>query len=731
MFWLFSKRRSVDSSKIVLTEEFRSMLSLFENSNNNFFLTGNAGTGKTTLLKQFREQTKKNVILLAPTGIAAFNLGGQTIHSFFQFPPRIITPKVISKIHTNSRIYKVVDTIVIDEVSMVRADLLDGIDIFMRRYGRDRNQPFGGAQIILAGDPYQLPPVVTSAEEPIISKFYKTPYFFSAKIYNRANFQPLELTEIHRQHDEKFIKLLNLIRHGKVGAQNLKPINDNLTEFYYTNPEHQGVTLSTTNKVADTINQTYLLKLSGPEYKFQAEIIGKFPENKDVTVPRNLLLRKGAHVMILKNTGKFKNGDTGIVTRLDQKNIIIKLDSNGEEFVVLREKWENIRYRVAPHSNDIKVEVIGKLRQFPLRLAWAITVHKSQGMTFDRVNIDFSRSPFVGGQTYVALSRCRTIEGITVTKKLYPNDIFVDNRVVDFMRNLENAQSTKNIKIKSVANSYSSETEPKIITISRIKDADLCPFKYFKNYIEKPHIEAPFISIELGLGQYFHNCLDKKFKIIKSQNRLINENDSLDVKRILDNFRMIFLWENKIRKPYKIIQRDKSFGDFYWRLETIIKNFNSYVMPKLYKHKVEGSEGPLQIRTNKYLIRGKYDLLTKDRDDVFYLWDWKTGEEPKREYFNEFLLQKIQLGIYSIWIHHKFDNKETISSAVFLKNRPSVLTERFNRDLEDKILEFLFDKREEINQLENYNPVRNNLCQWCSWKYDCPIMKKFNSGKFG
>ena len=436
MFRSFPKKKTDDLSQITLTDEFRSTLSLFENSNDNFFLTGNAGTGKTTLLKQFREQTKKKVVLLAPTGIAAFNLGGQTIHSFFCFPPRIIAPRVISDIHTNNRIYKAIDTIVIDEISMVRADVFEGIDIFMRQYGRDSNRPFGGAQVILAGDPYQLPPVVTSAEEPIISKFYKTPYFFSAKVYDHANFQSLDLIEIHRQHDEKFIKLLNLIRHANVNVQDLKPINDNLVELHGMGFENRGVTLSTTNRVADTINQTHLLKLSGPEYEFEAEIIGKFPEKKNATIPRKLLLRKGARVMTLKNTGKFKNGDTGTITKLNKKNIVIKLDSGNQEFVVLREKWENIRYRVVPHSNEIKTEVIGELRQFPLRLAWAITVHKSQGMTFDRVNIDYSQSPFVGGQTYVAISRCRTIEGLTVTKKLYPNDIFVDNRIVDYMNNL-------------------------------------------------------------------------------------------------------------------------------------------------------------------------------------------------------------------------------------------------------------------------------------------------------
>ncbi|MGB2762135.1 MAG: AAA family ATPase [Minisyncoccales bacterium] len=440
MLWLFSKNRSVDSSKIVLTEEFRSVLSLFENSNNNLFLTGNAGTGKTTLLKQFREQTNKKVVLLAPTGIAALNVGGKTIHSFFHFPPRIITSQVINELCSNNRIYKIVDTIIIDEVSMVRADVFEGIDIFMRRHGRDSNRPFGGAQIILVGDPYQLPPVVTSAEEPVISKIYKTPYFFSAKAYNGGKFRLLELTEIHRQHDAKFIEFLNLIRHGNVNMRTLQPINNRITKDFYSDSKNQGVTLTTTNRVADTINQTELSKLSGPEYEFEANIEGEFPKEKDVIIPRNLSLRKGARVMALKNTGKFNNGDMGIVTKLDGKNISIKLGSTGEEFVVLQDEWENIRYGIDPDSNTITTEVLGKLKQFPLRLAWAITIHKSQGMTFDRVNIDYTRSPFVGGQTYVALSRCRTLEGITITKELYPNDVFVDDRIVNFMNGSQDAK---------------------------------------------------------------------------------------------------------------------------------------------------------------------------------------------------------------------------------------------------------------------------------------------------
>ncbi len=433
----FSKKKITNSSRIILTNEFRSVMSLFENSNDNWFLTGNAGTGKTTLIQQFRDKTKKRIVILAPTGIAAFNVGGKTIFSFFHFPPRIITSQVIHELHSNNRIYKVVDTIIIDEVSMVRADVLDGIDNFMRLKGRDSKLPFGGAQVILVGDPYQLPPVVTSAEEPVISRIYETPYFFSTEAYNNGNFRSLELTEIHRQRDTEFIELLNLIRHGNVSTQILQPINDRLTKPSYTRSKNQGVTLTTTNNVADTINQTELLKLSGPEYEFKAKITGEFSEEKNTIVPRSLLLRKGARVMILKNTGKFNNGDMGIVTKLDKKNILIKLDSTGEEFVVLREEWENIRYRMDPDSNTITTEIIGILEQFPLRLAWAITIHKSQGMTFDRINIDYTRSPFVGGQTYVALSRCRTLDGLTVTKELYPNDVCVDDRIVDYMNSLK------------------------------------------------------------------------------------------------------------------------------------------------------------------------------------------------------------------------------------------------------------------------------------------------------
>ncbi len=436
MFWPFIKQRMFGTPSIIMTDEFRSTLSIFEDSNDNWFLTGNAGTGKTTLVKLFRDRTKKKVVVLAPTGIAAFNAKGQTINSFFHFPPRIVTPQVIHGIRTNDRIFKTVDTIIIDEVSMVRADVFDGIDTLLRLKGRDSSKPFGGAQIILVGDPYQLPPVVTSDEEPIISKIYKTPYFFSAEAHKRGNFRLLELTEIHRQHDTEFIELLNLIRHGAADIQTLNPINGRFSELFDIRSKSKGITLTTTNKVADAINQTELLKLPIPEYEYKAKINGEFPEEKSTVVPRKLILRKGSRIMILKNAGKFYNGDMGTVTKLDEKSILVKLDRSSEELVVLREKWENIRYKIDSNSDRIVAEVIGVLEQFPLRLGWAITIHKSQGLTFDCINVDYTRSPFVSGQTYVALSRCRTLKGLTITKKLYPNDVFVDNRIVDYMNGM-------------------------------------------------------------------------------------------------------------------------------------------------------------------------------------------------------------------------------------------------------------------------------------------------------
>jgi len=421
-------------SQMKITQEFKNAFHLFEKSNKNYFLTGNAGTGKTTMVGYFRDRSKKKVVILAPTGLAAINARGQTIHSFFNFPPRIITKDLIMNIRNNNRIYKMIDTVVIDEASMMRADMLDGIDMFLRRFGRDKNLPFGGTQIIVSGDLFQLSPVVTSQESNIIKRLYDTPYFFSSNAYKNGNFKKIELTRNFRQNDANFIKLLNFIRNGQVTTERLKVINNQIQKRKKVYSQKKDVNLTTVNKVADEINSIQLDKLPGKEYVYKASIEGNFrTEGRSLPMSLKLKLKKKARVMLVKNGPKWANGSLGVIASVSQKNIKVLLDETKEKVNVSLEKWEHVKYEYDEKEEKIIEKVLGVIRQYPLKLAWAITIHKSQGMTFDKVNIDYSRSPFAHGQTYVALSRCRTLEGLSLSKKIYPNDVIVDNRVIKFL----------------------------------------------------------------------------------------------------------------------------------------------------------------------------------------------------------------------------------------------------------------------------------------------------------
>lgn len=416
--------------EVVVTPEFEHYLDLLENTRYNYFITGKAGTGKTTLIDMFRKQTKKKVVVLAPTGLAAINAKGQTIHSFFKFPPRMLHEQMIHRVNDRS-LYTDVDTIIIDEASMLRADMLDAIEKFMRLNGRDKNNPFGGTQIILVGDLFQLPPVVTNEEHDIYSSFYDTPYFFSAGSFNMEMFQVLLLDKVFRQKDEEFVNVLNAIRDGNANMKTMSLINKRVIKG---NIEHNHIILCTTNAAAEGINQIKLNALRSSEYEYEATLEGSFRDN-DRFLPVNtvLKLKKGARVLFVKNDtgGRWVNGSLGTVHKLKQDLVQVKLD-NGEIVDVERETWSDIRYNFDEQKDRIVENEVGKAYQYPLKLAWAITIHKSQGMTFDKVCLDFRKSPFAHGQTYVALSRCRTLEGITLTKNLYPNDVLVDERIVEF-----------------------------------------------------------------------------------------------------------------------------------------------------------------------------------------------------------------------------------------------------------------------------------------------------------
>lgn len=423
-----------------ITQEFQDCIDTMENTSLNLFIAGKAGTGKSTLIDYFRNTTKKKAVILAPTGLAAINVKGQTIHSFFHLPPRFIDPSVPAR-RSNSRIYRDLDTVIIDEISMVRADLFDGLDRFLRVNGKDKNLPFGGVQIIVVGDLYQLPPILTREETHIFNQFFETPYFFSANAFASGNFSMIELGHIFRQKDEQYISLLNKIRIGTVTSEDLEPINARVVTKDYEKVRREFITLATTNSVVAGINDSELNKIDGPLFTYTATIEGDFPtEDRVLPVDMELNLKKGARVIFIKNdkARRWVNGTSGVVHTIDEKSITVKLDEEGFHDVVTvpLEEWENIKYEYNEDEQTVIPNVLGVLKQYPLKLAWAITIHKSQGMTFSKANIDFSRSPFTHGQTYVALSRCRTLDGMVVTKKIYPNDVIVDPRIVDFSKKI-------------------------------------------------------------------------------------------------------------------------------------------------------------------------------------------------------------------------------------------------------------------------------------------------------
>lgn len=419
-----------------ITKEWELALDLLENSTRNLFITGKAGTGKSTLLQYFRKASNKRVVVLGPTGMAALNARGMTIHSFFKFAPRFLPPDR-SYPRVETRLFSVVDILIIDEVSMVRADLLDAIDRFMRINGRDPSKPFGGARVILIGDLFQLPPVVTEAERDLMDNYYESEYFFSSDAFVQGNFAPIELTTVFRQHDDTFIDVLNAIRHGDVTSEQLEVLNERVMPLKIDQIEKYGMVLTATNRGAETINSTRLHALQEPLKSFEAKTTGEFAPNDDTwPAPRYLQLKKGARVLFIRNDkgGKWVNGTIGTVTEVsdDVIKVQIKTEKFEGEVVVAKETWENIRYELNRQTNELEENVLGTLEQYPLKLAWAITIHKSQGMTLDQLFLDMGKRMFAHGQLYVALSRCRSLPGLHMSDRIWPNDNLIDERIVRF-----------------------------------------------------------------------------------------------------------------------------------------------------------------------------------------------------------------------------------------------------------------------------------------------------------
>ena len=409
----------------------------------NIFLTGKAGTGKTTFLHNLQKQTAKRMIITAPTGVAAINAGGVTLHSFFQLPFGPYIPGSDAYDRNSQRqfrfskqkkqIIQSLDLLVIDEISMVRADLLDAVDAVLRRH-RHSNQPFGGVQLLMIGDLHQLSPVAKQEEWALLQRYYDSVYFFSSKALRQTELQTIELKHIYRQSDEEFIGLLNCVRENRLDEATLAALNEcHIPDF--TPREDEGyITLTTHNASAASINQTRLQNLDGKEHRFTADISGDFPEHIFPT-PAKLILKEGAQVMFVRNDSSadklYFNGKIGKISAIAGKTIIVSCPGDKEEIAVEPVSWENIKYTINEANKEIEEEIVGKFEQYPLKLAWAITIHKSQGLTFEKAIID-AQAAFAHGQVYVALSRCKTLEGMVLSSPLSSSGVDTDQAVLGF-----------------------------------------------------------------------------------------------------------------------------------------------------------------------------------------------------------------------------------------------------------------------------------------------------------
>jgi hypothetical protein len=412
------------------SSEFASVVAA-SSEGDNVFITGRAGTGKSTLLRCLRANLQSKTVALAPTGLAAINVQGQTIHSFFGFPPQFITPEVVKRAR-RSALLRNLDTLIIDEVSMVRADLMEGIDLALRIARNKLREPFGGVQILVLGDLHQLPPIVRERElQVLFDESFGGFYFFNAPVFRDAPLSLVELAHVYRQSDETFLEALNGVRDGRPSRDHFDTFNSRVAPFQTLPGRDDYVVLTPINQAAEQTNRAFLNRLAGDLTTFEAIVTGKF-EPSAFPTDAALTLKEGCKIVLLRNDAdkRWVNGTQARVTKIRGKGVWIEVA--GEEHELEPVTWENIRYEHDPDKDKIVEQVVGTFRQLPVRLAWALTIHKSQGMTLDKVYIDFGRGAFAHGQAYVALSRCRSLDGLALARPISRSDIVFDQRALGY-----------------------------------------------------------------------------------------------------------------------------------------------------------------------------------------------------------------------------------------------------------------------------------------------------------
>lgn len=631
--------------------EFQNALRLIQYTRQSVFLTGKAGTGKSTFLKHVCKVTKKKYVVLAPTGIAAINAGGSTLHSFFKLPFHPLLPDDPNfqgkKLHDtlkyssdHRKLIQNIELVIIDEISMVRADIIDFIDKVLRIYSRNMREPFGGKQVLLVGDIFQLEPVVKADEREIISRFYPNPYFFSARVFQEMELVAIELTKVYRQTDKVFVGVLDRIRTNTAGSADLQLLNTRCNAPIHKGENDMYITLATRRDTVDHINEQKLAELPGKAVKLQGEIHGEFPENSLPTL-MELIVKPGAQVIFIKNDQekRWVNGTIGTISGLSDDGIMYVVTEDGKEFDVHKESWSNVRYRYNETEKKIEEEELGTFIQYPIRLAWAITVHKSQGLTFSRAIIDFSGGVFAGGQTYVALSRCTSLEGIQLKREIKRADIFVRPEIVSFSHRFNNEQAIERAMKQAQADiQYAASVES-------FNKGDFATFltHFFKAIHSRYDIEKPVIQ----------RFIRKKLSIInqlKEENLRLKEQMREQQKNLEKYAKEYYLMGNEcITKAHDvraaIANYDKAIELYPQYTDAWVRKGVTLFDDGRMEEARECLEKAVQIRPNEFKAvynRGKLRLHMGDNEGALADLDKATSLKPQHAAAHEWFADALE-----------------------------------------------------------------------------------------